>query len=187
MYLSSSMILDRPSHFGQIQIRLFLTIFYNLDLSKMIWTQPKQIGLVQNNWYSIKMIWTRHKYPDIFIKFVVSVAVSQCLFCMSTCMKESPCLLPWKPADSGETSSRSMLIAPLGPLPPEVSFPVPPPCSLTTKKESQTCMSSVRMYSLIKMRQLHIFFYILNQNLTWNCLLISVFLPEFVWTCLIRT
>ena len=43
---------------NQVQIRLFWTNFYNLDLSKMIWTQPKQIGPVQNNWYSTKMIWT---------------------------------------------------------------------------------------------------------------------------------
>ena len=34
-----------------------MTNFYNLDLSKMIWTRPKQIGPVQNNWYSTKMIW----------------------------------------------------------------------------------------------------------------------------------
>ena len=47
-----------PKHFGQVQIRLFFTNFYNLDLSKMILTGPKQIGLVQNNWYSTKMIWT---------------------------------------------------------------------------------------------------------------------------------
>ena len=40
-----------PNHFCQVQIRLFWTDFYNLDLSKMIWTQRKQIGLVQNNWY----------------------------------------------------------------------------------------------------------------------------------------
>ena len=33
-----------PSHFGQVQIKLFWTSFYNLDLSKMIWTQPKRIG-----------------------------------------------------------------------------------------------------------------------------------------------
>ena len=30
-----------PNHFGHVQIRLFWTNFYNLDLSKMIWTQPK--------------------------------------------------------------------------------------------------------------------------------------------------
>ena len=46
-----------PNHFGQVQIRLFWTIFYNMDLSKMIWTRPKRIGPVQNNWYSTKMIW----------------------------------------------------------------------------------------------------------------------------------
>ena len=30
----------------------------NLDLSKMIWAQPEQIGSVQNDWYSTKNIWT---------------------------------------------------------------------------------------------------------------------------------
>ena len=66
------MILDRPNcfgriqivlvgsklyYFGQVQIRLFWTNFYNLDLSEMISTRPKQIEPVQNNWYSTKMIW----------------------------------------------------------------------------------------------------------------------------------
>ena len=65
------MILDRPNcfgqiqivlvmpksfwsdlnHFGQVQIRLFWTNFYDLD-------PTKKIGPVQNNWYSTKMIWT---------------------------------------------------------------------------------------------------------------------------------
>ena len=31
------------------------------------------------------------------------------------------------------------------------------------------------------------YFFLLNQNLTCDCLLISVFLPEFDWICLIRT
>ena len=30
-----------PNHFDQVQIRLFWDNFYNLDLSKMIWTQTK--------------------------------------------------------------------------------------------------------------------------------------------------
>ena len=30
-----------PNHFGQVQIRFLLTNFYNLDLVKMICTQPK--------------------------------------------------------------------------------------------------------------------------------------------------
>ena len=47
-----------PNHFGQVQIRLFWTIFYNLDLSKISWTRPKRIGPAQNDWYSTKMIWT---------------------------------------------------------------------------------------------------------------------------------
>ena len=47
-----------PNHFGQFQIRLFWTNLYNLDLSKMIRTRPKQIRPVQNDWYSTKNIWT---------------------------------------------------------------------------------------------------------------------------------
>ena len=42
--------------FGQVQIILSWLIFYNLDLSKTTWTQPKRIGPVQNNWYSTKII-----------------------------------------------------------------------------------------------------------------------------------
>ena len=47
-----------PNHFGQVKIRLFWTNFYNLDLPKMIWTRPEQIGPIQNDCYSTKMIWT---------------------------------------------------------------------------------------------------------------------------------
>ena len=54
----AKIILDRPDHFGQVHIRLFWTSFYNLDLSKMIWIRPKQIGPVQINWYPTKMFWT---------------------------------------------------------------------------------------------------------------------------------
>ena len=73
-FYRSKMILDRPNRFGQIQtvlvgsklfwsgpnyfgqvlIRFLFTNFYNLDLSKMIWSRPKQIGCG----YSTKMIWT---------------------------------------------------------------------------------------------------------------------------------
>ena len=42
-----------PNHFGQIQIRLFWIKCYNLDLS----TRSKQIGPVQNDCYSTKIIW----------------------------------------------------------------------------------------------------------------------------------
>ena len=45
-----------PNHFGQVHIRLLWTNFYNLDLYKMIWTRPKQIGPVQDDSYSTKMI-----------------------------------------------------------------------------------------------------------------------------------
>ena len=47
-----------PNHFGQVQIIFFWTNFYNSDLSKMIWTRPKQIGPVQNDCYTTKMILT---------------------------------------------------------------------------------------------------------------------------------
>ena len=46
-----------PNHFGQVQIRLFWTNFYNSDLSRMIWTRPKWFGPNQNNFYSSKTIW----------------------------------------------------------------------------------------------------------------------------------
>ena len=47
-----------PKHFGQVQIRLFCSNFYNLDQSEIILTWTIQIGPIQNNWYSTKMIWT---------------------------------------------------------------------------------------------------------------------------------
>ena len=53
----SKLFCSVPNYFCQVQIRLFGTIFYNLDLFKMIWTQPKRIGPIQYNWYATKMIW----------------------------------------------------------------------------------------------------------------------------------
>ena len=47
--------------FGQVQIRLFRTNFYNLDQSKMIWTRPKQTGPFQNELDTSTMIGTRPK------------------------------------------------------------------------------------------------------------------------------
>ena len=56
------------NNFGHVQIRLLWTNFYNLDLSKMIWTQPKCIEPVQkqlvvniNNLDQSKTIATRPK------------------------------------------------------------------------------------------------------------------------------
>ena len=62
-----------PNHFGQVQITLSLTNFYNLDLSKIIWSQPKWIGLIQNNWYSTNMIRTnrRSKNCNFLKKFLL--------------------------------------------------------------------------------------------------------------------
>ena len=53
-----NLFLSGLNHFGQVQIRLFWTNFYNLDLSKMIWIRPKRIEPAKNDWYSTKMIWT---------------------------------------------------------------------------------------------------------------------------------
>ena len=47
-----------PNHFGQVQIIKISPEKSNLNLTKMIWTQPKWIGPVQNDLYSTKMIWT---------------------------------------------------------------------------------------------------------------------------------
>ena len=68
------MILDHPNCFWRVQIvlvwsnsfwlgpndfRLFWANFIcNMDLSKIIWTQQKQIGPFQNYWYLTKIIWT---------------------------------------------------------------------------------------------------------------------------------
>ena len=53
------------NHFGQVQIKLFWTNFYKLNLSEMIWTQPKQLVLDQNDLAGPKSFWihrrTRHK------------------------------------------------------------------------------------------------------------------------------
>ena len=40
-----------PNHFGQVQIRLFWTNFYDLDQTKTNWAHT-------NDWYSTKIIWT---------------------------------------------------------------------------------------------------------------------------------
>ena len=54
------MILDKynlfwlgPNHFSWVQIKIFWTDFYNLDLTKTNWDTSKMIG-----WYSTKIIWT---------------------------------------------------------------------------------------------------------------------------------
>ena len=41
-----------PNLFGRVQIKLFYANFYNFDLSKMIWTRPKQIGPIQ--WFVVE-------------------------------------------------------------------------------------------------------------------------------------
>ena len=69
------MILDCPNHFGQVPIVLdsfclgpnnfgqvqIITISQeksNLNLTKIIWAQPKQFGHNQNNLHPSKTIWT---------------------------------------------------------------------------------------------------------------------------------
>ena len=46
-----------PNHFGQFQITKTSPEKSNWNLTKMIWTCPKQIGPDQNNLYITKMIW----------------------------------------------------------------------------------------------------------------------------------
>ena len=55
--VGSKLFWSGPHYFGLVQIRLFITNFYNLYLSIMIWTWPIQIGPDQNSWYSTKMRW----------------------------------------------------------------------------------------------------------------------------------
>jgi hypothetical protein len=67
--------------FGQVQIRLFSTNFYNLDLSKIFWTRKKLIGPVQNNWYSTKMIWTvQNDFGPIEGQSITVVIYKLCLW-----------------------------------------------------------------------------------------------------------
>jgi hypothetical protein len=64
--------------FGQVQIRAALwTHFYNLDLSKMIWSRPKQIGSVQSNLDNPKSFWTyKRTKHSILIKAVEGLSQS---------------------------------------------------------------------------------------------------------------
>ena len=45
--VGSILLWSGPYHFGQVQIRLFWTNFYNLDLSKMVGTRPKLFGPIE--------------------------------------------------------------------------------------------------------------------------------------------
>ena len=47
-----------PNHFGQVQIIKIIPEKSNLNLTQMIWTQPKQFAPDQNNLYPSKYIWT---------------------------------------------------------------------------------------------------------------------------------
>ena len=79
--------------FGQVQIRFFLIKFYNLDLSKMIWTWSKQIRgrpkwlVLNQNYLDVpKSFWThrrtRHKSADkrVDIAETSSAQVSKWIF-----------------------------------------------------------------------------------------------------------
>ena len=46
------------NHFGQVQIIKISPEKSNLNLTKRIWTRPKQLGPDQNNLYPSKTIWT---------------------------------------------------------------------------------------------------------------------------------
>ena len=47
-----------PNYFGQVQIIKISPEKSNLNLTKRIWTRPKQLGPDQNNLYQSKTIWT---------------------------------------------------------------------------------------------------------------------------------
>ena len=52
------------NHLGQVQIIKISSEKLNLNLTKMIWTQPKQFVPVQNNLYPSKII---NQWPKIFV------------------------------------------------------------------------------------------------------------------------
>ena len=54
-FYGSKMILDRPNHFGRpVEIIKISSEKSNLNLTKMIWSCPKQIGPNKNNLYPIQ-------------------------------------------------------------------------------------------------------------------------------------
>ena len=51
------------------------------------------------------------------------------------------------------------------------------------KKISMIDMYDIDLYTVqLNKYETAPYFFLLNQNLTWDCLLISVFLPEFAWS-----
>ena len=46
------------NHFGQVQTKKFSSEKSNLNLTKMIWTQPKRFVPNQKNCYSTNIIWS---------------------------------------------------------------------------------------------------------------------------------
>ena len=50
------------NRFGQVQIIKISLEKFNLNLTKIIWTQPKPFGPDQNNLYQSKKIWTVQNY-----------------------------------------------------------------------------------------------------------------------------
>ena len=57
-----------PNHFGQVQIIKISPEKYNFNLTKMIWTRPKQFGPIQNNLDGPKSFWT-HKTKDKALEY----------------------------------------------------------------------------------------------------------------------
>ena len=72
-----------PNHFGHFQIRLFWTKFYNVCLSKMIWTRPKQIEPVKKNWYSTKIILNPEK--DKALEAISTTYSTLCAYISQLC------------------------------------------------------------------------------------------------------
>ena len=62
----SNLFWSDPNHFDQFQIIKISPEKSNLNLTKMIWTQPKQVGPDQNNLDLTKTIftWPKQFLPD---------------------------------------------------------------------------------------------------------------------------
>ena len=60
--IASKLFWSGPNCFGQVQIILVRFKLYFSGLIFIIWTWPKWIGPVQNDWYSTKIIWTVHNH-----------------------------------------------------------------------------------------------------------------------------
>ena len=73
----SKMILDRPNHFGWIQIKKNSPEKSNLNVTKMIWMRSKFFLHVQNNLDGPKLFWT---YRRTWHESTKSISVPTFLF-----------------------------------------------------------------------------------------------------------